>query len=127
MRRLALERWREKLVDGGTLALHVHNVWHGLADSWGRRSIARMLAGSLLPGREFGDSWIHGYCGLECLYLHLFSWRELRKLLRRTGFEIQRAVFLDDERTGPLRGRRRSLRCNGFLVAAVKAPRRGDL
>jgi ubiquinone/menaquinone biosynthesis C-methylase UbiE len=118
LRRKALAEWRRVLVDGGIVVLHVHNAWHNLRDAWGRGWLIKSLFGSVVRAREFGDSWMPNYCGLECLYLHLFTWGELRSLLKRSGFEISRAVFLNDRRTGPYEGALSSFRSNGFLVRA---------
>ena len=118
LRLRALNEWRRVLVPGGLVALHLHNAWHSLRDAWGRGWLFRSFFGALLPGREFGDSWIPNYCGLDHLYLHLFRWREIKRMLRRARFKIERVVFLNNPRTGPYVGSLPSLKSNGFLIAA---------
>ena len=67
--------------------------------------------------RDFGDRLMDGYFGLDRLYLHIFRLRELRRLLRRSGFRIERELLLNDARTGPIaNGRFRGIRANGFLI-----------
>jgi len=123
LRRKALSEWRRILVPGGLLVLHVHNAWHSLFDSEGRAWLARSLLGSFLPGREFGDKWVKDYCGLECLFLHLFTPGGLRRELARAGYRVEREVLLNESRTGPIQGRLRALRANGiFVVARHAAP-----
>jgi SAM-dependent methyltransferase len=116
----ALAGWWKLLRPGGTLVVHTHNLWHNLKDPCGRRWLARRLVASLLPGRQMGDKRVAHYRGLDSLYLHIFSLRELRGLLRSAGYRVARELLLDDPRTGPIEGRFRGLRANGFLIAAKK-------
>jgi SAM-dependent methyltransferase len=114
----ALTSWRGLLAEGGVLVCHAHNLWHNLGEAGGRVWLARHLVGSLLPWRELGDKRMANYRGLDELYVHLFRVREMRRLLRRAGFTVERELLLNEERTGPFEGRLAPVRANGFLVAA---------
>jgi len=119
-RRAALAGWRRALRPGGLLVVHVHNLWYNLVDPYGRRWLLGHILGALLPWRELGDRTLHGYRGLASLYLHLFRLGELRRLVMRAGFRLERELLLNDARTGPVAGRLRGFRANGFLVSARK-------
>jgi SAM-dependent methyltransferase len=113
-----LHQVRRILKPGGLFALHVHNRWYNLYDPQGRR----WLLGSLLgrdrrAGLEPGDK-VFEYRGIPRMRLHLFTWSELRGMLRTAAFRIRTVVPLDTARQRELRnpwilGR---IRANGWIV-----------
>ncbi len=120
LRRMALAEWRRVLAPGGTLVLHTHNLWRNLGYSGGRWWLLGSFLRSLLPGRDFGDKLMEGYFGLDYLFIHFFRLGEIRRLLRRSGFRVERELLLNESRSGPIEGRFRGVRANGFLIAARK-------
>lgn len=104
---------------GGKLALHVHNRWYNLGDPQGRRWVVRDLLGGLWFRRPTGDKWL-SYRGIPGMYLHVFTRRELGRLLVDAGFRVRELLPLGDERCGPLPWRfwLPRLRANGYLALA---------
>jgi len=110
------------LQPGGIFALHVHNRLHNLWSPWGRRWLLKTYVWNrVFTDLEVGDRVMESYRGIENMYLHVFSLREIRRLLTGGGFEITRIACLNDFRNGELPpGRFASLKANGFLIAAEK-------
>src|ERR1043166_4514266 len=105
---------------GGIFALHVHNRWFNMWTSAGRRLLLGDLIGSWFRGRAAGDYEMPPHQGLGSLTMHLFTRREIVRLLRAAGFEI--VTIRPISVNGMLRhpwwfGR---LRSYGYLVAARK-------
>jgi len=106
---------------GGLFAFHVHNRLFNFCLPDGRRWLLYTYTRGLLHGLEVGDKIMDGYRNIPNMYLHIFSAREIRKLLRDAGLDIVDICYLNTRRTGPLQGRLfRSWRANGFLVTAGK-------
>ena len=97
----ALRHTRRILRPGGQFVLHVHNLWHNARDPGGLWWIARSALKSLRRDWEFGDKYFP-YRGVPQMYLHVFTRRELRKLLHAAGFQVREWVILDSHNQGPL-------------------------
>ena len=81
-RAAAMSHIRRILKPGGKFVLHVHNFWHSLTDAAGRVRVLKHLL--TLPFRradERGDRY-YPYRGLPNMFLHTFSRRELKRLIR---------------------------------------------
>jgi len=117
-----LEAVRRRLRPDGRFAFHVHNRWHNLWDAEGRRYLRR-AAWDWFRGRpEAFQKDMDGYRGLRHMTLYIFSAREVRRLAARAGFEVAEFVWLNEARSGELRGAARGLRANGFIVLCRPAP-----
>jgi SAM-dependent methyltransferase len=118
-RRLLLEAARRRVQPGGVLAFHVHNA---LRDAWSPLGPLRVMGYWLAArrrGLEFGDRIMPMYRAIPNLYLHLFTEGEVRRVVADAGWAMERMVFLNEPRNGPLRGRlARAWRANGFIVLA---------
>jgi SAM-dependent methyltransferase len=113
-RRIALANIRRLLKPGGRFVLHVHNVWYHLGTHAGRRLLLRNAFDRLRGKSSFGDFVMPPHHGLGEMPMHLFSRRELQRLLRNAGFAIETCVRIAAEggKSGWLRP------CYGFLIAA---------
>ena len=105
---------------GGVFALHVHNRWFNVWTRAGRRLLLGDLVGSWLGRHPPGDYEMPPHQGLGSLTMHLFTRREIVRLLRAAGFVI--VTVCPVSVTGVLRhpwwfGR---LRSYGYLIAARK-------
>lgn len=116
-----VKRIRRVLRAGGLFAFHVHNRLFNFFLPEGRRWLLYTYTRGRLRGLEVGDKIMDGYRNIPDMYLHIFSAREVRRLLRDAGLGIVDICHLNARRTGPLRTRAfRSWRANGFLVTARK-------
>jgi len=119
-RRAALGEVNRILRKAGRFVLHVHNRYHNLTTSWGRKWFFKNYLDAADPDWDVGDKLIENYRNLTDLYIHTFSRRELRKLLRDANFRVLDEVCLNERRDGRLTGPLRGLKANGFLVTAEK-------
>lgn len=109
------------LKPGGAFVVHVHNRLYNLFDHWGRAWLARTYTWDRLFSRlEVGDRVMPEYAGIKGMFLHIFSLGEVQRLLEGGGLAVKRAFYLNEERTGEVLGRFRSVRANGFILTAVK-------
>lgn len=115
-RKQMLGHVRRLLRPGGVFVLHVHNVWFHLGTAAGRRLLLRSWFDGLRGGGAFGDFMMPPHHGLGAMPMHLFSRRELARLLRDVGFRVEE---IEPIRLDPasIAGRGRS-GVYGFLAAA---------
>src|SRR5207244_11867915 len=73
---------------GGVFVLHVHNRWFNVWTAHGRTLLLADLLGSWFGNRRPGDYEMPPHDGLGSLTMHLFTRRELVRLLRRAGFVV---------------------------------------
>lgn len=86
---------------GGKLLLHVHNRYASLAQSGGKRLLAKSLLKSIISrDHEFGDA-TYAYRGLPDMFLHRYSRRELIADLKSSGWQINHIhrLSLDGSKT----------------------------
>jgi SAM-dependent methyltransferase len=99
--------------DGGSFLLHVHNRWSALREPHGIQYLLRSWWQSVRQRDvDFGDA-TYAYRGLEAMFMHRFSRRELLQDLQHTGWTIQQVwnVSIDGASTS-----RNMAIAGGFLV-----------
>jgi SAM-dependent methyltransferase len=102
-RRNLLRRAARIVKPGGSLLVHVHNRWAALREHGGIRSLFRSRWRSCRHREhEFGDA-TYPYRGLENMFMHRFSRRELMDDLNACGWETRKIwpVSIDGSRIDP--------------------------
>jgi SAM-dependent methyltransferase len=120
-RRQALKHVRRIVKPAGVFVIHVHNYWYNLYDPGGPWWLLGNLTRSWLDRRiEAGDKFFDCH-GIPNMFLHVFTRRELRSDLRRTGFVIKEWIPLAPQRYRELRGKWfcESLRANGWIAVCT--------
>ncbi|MCE9607848.1 MAG: methyltransferase domain-containing protein [Planctomycetia bacterium] len=118
----ALAHVYRSLKPGGIFIVHVHNRWHNLRESQGRRWLLKNLTWERWRGtNEPGDKYFP-YRGIREMFLHLFTKPEFERDLREPGFEIVELIPLDTAKRHALPhpwlfGR---LRANGWIAVCRK-------
>jgi len=119
-----LKEARRILQPGGLFFVHVHNRLFNVFDSWGRRWLVRTYILSPFKGIEIGDKIFDYYRGIRNMYLHVFTLGEIKRALRRAGFNVEKVHFINEPRDAELQGRFfKSWRSNGFILVARKRTR----
>ena len=74
---------------GGSFILHVHHRWAALGEPNGYSYLAKSWWRSLRdPNCDFGDT-TYAYRGLQQMFMHRFSRRELVRILRQAEWQIE--------------------------------------
>jgi SAM-dependent methyltransferase len=107
---------------GGRFVVHVHNRWFLFGSRAGRRWLASNLWRAWRGQKDAGDRLMPVHQGIAGLTLHLFTRREVVRLLRGAGFrvvEVQPISLRADGRL-PLAWWLGGLRAYGYLLAAER-------
>ena len=120
----ALRDVHRALKSCGQFVLHVHNRGNWFLTSAGRTLLVRDRWQRMVnrEQHELGDRY-YSYRGLPQMYLHIFSCREIRNILRAAGLKVERWVCLNQSSDGPLNHPRwlPNFRSAGFLIIASKS------
>jgi ubiquinone/menaquinone biosynthesis C-methylase UbiE len=108
---------------GGTFVVHVHNRWFNVWTSQGRGLLAKEMFTSWFGHGAHGDYAMPAHQGIGQLTMHLFTRREIVRLLRDIGFELIEVRPVSLQADGKLAHPWwfSGLRSYGYLVAARKA------
>ncbi|MCS7469190.1 class I SAM-dependent methyltransferase [Stieleria sp. ICT_E10.1] len=74
---------------GGCLILHAHRRWAALREAGGMRRLMRSWIQSFRSDAEFGDA-TYAYRGLDKMFMHRFSEREIKSELKTAGWTVER-------------------------------------
>jgi SAM-dependent methyltransferase len=120
-RRQALAEAHRILEPGGRLAIHAHNLWLNLKDPQGRFWLIGQGLKWLARRPGVGDRRMT-YRGIANMEVHLFTWRELSRDLRATGFRIDEVLPIDAIRARPIASPwlGHSIRAGGWIVLATR-------
>lgn len=115
-RRQALAEAFRVLRPGGQLILHVHQLGHHLSTRAGRRLFAHDLIRRIVKRPDAGDFSMPARPGSPAWTMHVFTRREVVKLLRSVGYyiDVVSALNVDGKKCWP------AWRAYGLLVAARK-------
>jgi SAM-dependent methyltransferase len=106
---------------GGVFILHVHNRWFNVWTSYGRLLLLKELIASWLGLGWSGDYEMPPNHGVGRLTMHLFTRREIVRLLRDAGFEIVEVRPISTDGSLSHRWWFGWLRSYGYLIAARKS------
>jgi len=104
---------------GGKFILHVHHRWAALREHQGIARLFRSWLDSVRDRNcEFGDA-TYAYRGLERMFMHRFSRRELKHDLKACGWTIEAMdpISIDGSRID-----HKTILPGGFLVKSIRRP-----
>jgi SAM-dependent methyltransferase len=119
-RRRVVEHVRRLLRPGGVFVLHAHNRWFHVWTRRGRRLLFADVWNAALGRKEAGDYLMPPHQGIGPMPMHLFTRREIVRLLRDAGFEKLELQPVALNETGRLESPwlLPTFRSFGYLVAA---------
>ncbi|MFO0965451.1 MAG: methyltransferase domain-containing protein [Gemmataceae bacterium] len=119
-RRQVFKHVRRLLKPGGVFVFHVHNRSFHLWTRFGRRLLLKNWWRSLLGREERGDFVMPPHQGAAALTMHLFTRREIVRLLRQAGLRLVEIRPVSLRRDGRLRcpWLAPGLRSYGWLIVA---------
>lgn len=123
-RRAVLSHASRIVRPGGQFVVHVHNRWASLREPGGWWRLLGSWVGSRRRGGtvEFGDA-VYPYRGLERMFMHRFSRRELLDDLAACGWRVTDCEGVTPEGSRAIRPRMPlQLDCGGFLVRCLRRP-----
>lgn len=112
-----LSKFKEFLAPNGKILMHVHNSEFSTSVIMQK---VRKLRANLLAHEmeEEGDKVMRNYRGIQDLYLHSFSLKEIYNLMRDSGLKIDLLVALNAARDGVCESENVRRDANGFLISA---------
>lgn len=111
---------RRILRNGGKIVFHAHNRYYDPSSPGWLSSLIKSYILSPLAGMEIGDKRLDTYRGLEKFFIHTFTPREIKILVRESGFALEEMCYLSPSRSAIIpRKLSRMFRANGFLVVIV--------
>ncbi len=115
-----LRHVRRILKPKGRFVLHVHNRWFNFWTRQGRKWVFRDLWRRLVNSPDQGDSEMPPHNGHPSLTLHLFTRREITRMLKTAGFRLleMRPISVREDGKVSCRWWFGSLRAYGYLIAA---------
>ncbi len=124
----ALRHAQRLLRPGGKLVLHVHNRWFPFWDPQGRAWLLGDTLRGLIGRGEPGNKVMPAHQGQLGLTLHVFTRREVLRLVRSAGFEVLELRPLSLRPDGRLAAPWWFgwLRAYGYLLAARRPEGRND-
>jgi SAM-dependent methyltransferase len=121
-RKRAVQHVHRILRPGGKFVVHVHNRWFEIWNPQGRKRLVGDLLRRIFRREPAGDRLMPVHQGIAGLTLHLFTRREICRLLRDAGFGIRaiQPLSLDPEARLRYPGFFGFARSYGYLIAAER-------
>lgn len=123
-RRRVIEHVHRLLRPGGVFVVHVHNRWFNMWTRAGRHLLFRDMLEAWTGRGHAGDYMMPAHRGTGAITMHLFTRREIVRLLRSAGFAISevRPVSAGPDARLAMPWWFGRLRAYGYLIAARKLP-----